>query len=82
MDTGSGNSSNVTYREHSEHLTKELVRRIQISSSSLHVFLLVIQVGRFTTEEDNSIVALEKIFGQQSSKFMIVLVFTRGDDHE
>lgn len=61
MDTCSGNSRNVTYRESSEHITKELVRRIQISSSGRHVFLLVIQVGRFTTEEDNSIIALEKI---------------------
>ncbi|KAK6295572.1 hypothetical protein J4Q44_G00332850 [Coregonus suidteri] len=71
-----------THEKSSEHITKEIVRCIQISSTGPHVFLLVIQVGRFTTEEDNSVAALKKIFGQQSSKFMIVLLFTRGDEHD
>ncbi|TKS84101.1 hypothetical protein D9C73_019132 [Collichthys lucidus] len=36
----------------------------------------VIQIGRFTKEEENCVQALEKIFGPEASKSMIVL-FTR-----
>ncbi|XP_045071742.1 GTPase IMAP family member 7-like [Coregonus clupeaformis] len=59
----------------------EIVKCIQVSSPGPHVFLLVIQVGRFTKEEQNSIEALEEIFGPQASNHMIVL-FTREDELE
>jgi hypothetical protein len=39
----------------------------------------VIAVGRFTKEEQNSVAALERLFGEEALKYMIVL-FTRGDD--
>uniref|UniRef100_A0A674DTA8 Zgc:113625 n=1 Tax=Salmo trutta TaxID=8032 RepID=A0A674DTA8_SALTR len=60
-------------------IKNEIVKCIQVSSPGPHVFLLVIQVGRFTKEEQNSIEALEKIFGPEASNHMIVL-FTRGDE--
>lgn len=62
-----------------ESIKTEIAKCIQMSSPGPHVFLLVIQIGRFTTEEFNCVQALEKLFGPQASKYMIVL-FTRGDE--
>ncbi|KAM6900376.1 GTPase IMAP family member 7 [Xenentodon cancila] len=55
----------------------EIVRCVKLSCPGPHVFLLVIQVGRFTREERNSVEALQELFGPEADKFMMVL-FTRG----
>lgn len=60
-------------------IKKEIVKCVQVSCPGPHVFLLVIQVGRFTTEEKNSVEALQKLFGPEANQHMIVL-FTRGGD--
>ncbi|XP_030599144.1 GTPase IMAP family member 7-like [Archocentrus centrarchus] len=60
-------------------IKKEIAKSIHMSSPGPHVFLLVLQIGRFTKEENNSVQALEKLFGPEASKHMIVL-FTHGDD--
>ncbi|XP_053198775.1 GTPase IMAP family member 7-like [Scomber japonicus] len=62
-----------------EFIKKEIVRCVKVSCPGPHVFLLVIQVGRFTTEEKNSVEALQQLFGPKANQYMIVL-FTRGDD--
>ncbi|XP_039902719.1 GTPase IMAP family member 7-like [Simochromis diagramma] len=62
-----------------EIIKKEIVRCIEISCPGPHVFLLVIQVGRFTKEEKNSVEALQELFGPRANDHMIVL-FTRGGD--
>ncbi|XP_039665233.1 GTPase IMAP family member 7-like [Perca fluviatilis] len=62
-----------------ESIKKEIAKCIQVSSPGPHAFLLVIQIGRFTKEEENCVQALEKIFGPEASKYMIIL-FTRGDE--
>ncbi|KAK7895666.1 hypothetical protein WMY93_020991 [Mugilogobius chulae] len=62
-----------------ETIEKEISKCIHMSSPGPHVFLLVLQVGRFTKEEENCVEALEKIFGPKASDFMIIL-FTRGDE--
>ncbi|XP_016119688.1 GTPase IMAP family member 4-like [Sinocyclocheilus grahami] len=59
-------------------IKREIVRCIQVSAPGPHVFLLVIQIGRFTTEEQRSVQALQELFGEEASKYMIV-VFTHGD---
>ncbi|XP_042559913.1 GTPase IMAP family member 9-like [Clupea harengus] len=69
LDTGKGK----------DDIKKEIMKCIQYSCPGPHVFLLVIQVGRFTTEEQNAVRALQKIFGEKSADYMIVL-FTRGDE--
>ncbi|XP_055062840.2 GTPase IMAP family member 9-like [Misgurnus anguillicaudatus] len=61
-----------------DDIKQEIVRCIQVSAPGPHAFLLVIQIGRFTTEEQNSVRALQEIFGEEASKYMI-LVFTHGD---
>ncbi|XP_057675035.1 GTPase IMAP family member 9-like, partial [Corythoichthys intestinalis] len=62
-----------------EFIGKELTKCIHVTSPGPHVFLLVLQVGRFTEEEENSVQALQKLFGPEISRYMIVL-FTRGDE--
>ncbi|XP_029028924.1 GTPase IMAP family member 7-like [Betta splendens] len=61
-----------------ESIREEIAKCIQMSSPGPHVFLLVIQIGRFTKEEENCVQALEKLFGPRASNYMIVL-FTHGD---
>ncbi|CAI5671059.1 unnamed protein product [Oreochromis niloticus] len=62
-----------------EMIKKEIVKCVEISCPGPHVFLLVIQVGRFTKEEKNSVEALQELFGPQANHYMIVL-FTRGGE--
>ncbi|XP_031442846.1 GTPase IMAP family member 9-like [Clupea harengus] len=62
-----------------EEIKKEIVKSIKYSSPGPHAFLLVIQVGRFTKEEQNAVRALQEIFGEKAADYMIVL-FTRGDE--
>ncbi|XP_053267770.1 GTPase IMAP family member 7 [Pleuronectes platessa] len=62
-----------------ESIKKEIVKCIKVSSPGPHVFLLVMQIGRFTKEEENCVEALEQIFGPEASGYMLVL-FTRGDE--
>ncbi len=51
-----------------DFIKREIVRCIQVSAPGPHVFLLVIQVGRFTTEEQRSVQALQELFGEEASK--------------
>ncbi|XP_077353950.1 GTPase IMAP family member 7-like [Festucalex cinctus] len=62
-----------------ESLKREIAKCIQMTSPGPHAFLLVLQIGRFTEEEEKSVEALEKLFGPEASRHMVVL-FTRGDE--
>ncbi|KAL0197752.1 hypothetical protein M9458_006292 [Cirrhinus mrigala] len=46
-----------------------------------HVFLLVLPIGRFTKEEINTVMNILKEFGDEVTKYMVVL-FTKGDELE
>ncbi|XP_053198769.1 GTPase IMAP family member 4-like [Scomber japonicus] len=62
-----------------DYITSEIVRCVKLTCPGPHVFLLIMQIGRFTNEEKNAVEALQELFGPEANKYMIVL-FTRGDD--
>ncbi|KAK3505915.1 hypothetical protein QTP70_003662 [Hemibagrus guttatus] len=61
---------------------KEVVSRIKLcipfSAPGPHVFLVVIQIGRFTEEEEKTVAIFQAIFGEESSRYTMAL-FTHGD---
>ncbi|XP_016516741.1 GTPase IMAP family member 4-like [Poecilia formosa] len=61
-----------------KQIQDELVGCVTLVAPGPHVFLLVVQIGRFTPEEKETIEMIRKTFGKDSEKFTIVLL-TGGD---
>ncbi|XP_062380011.1 uncharacterized protein LOC134068422 isoform X2 [Sardina pilchardus] len=55
------------------------VKCMTYSSPGPHVILLVIAVGRFSTEEQKAVRALQELFGERAAKYMMIL-FTHSDE--
>ncbi|XP_061585733.1 golgin subfamily A member 6-like protein 22 [Cololabis saira] len=64
-----------------DQVNEEMLKCISLLSPGPHVFLVVVQIGRFTPEEKETLKLLREGFGKNSEQFTIIL-FTRGDDLE
>uniref|UniRef100_A0A668UQV2 GTPase IMAP family member 8 n=1 Tax=Oreochromis aureus TaxID=47969 RepID=A0A668UQV2_OREAU len=61
-----------------DEVKAELERAVQLSSPGRHVFILVLQLARFTPQEQEGLKALQKMLSPDVSKHTMLL-FTYGD---
>lgn len=60
-------------------LAKEFGRSLHLSEGALHAFLLIFKYGRFTEQEEDMLKRVEKVFGKDVTKH-IIIVLTHGDE--
>ncbi|KAF7686546.1 GTPase IMAP family member 4-like isoform X2 [Silurus meridionalis] len=69
-------------RSDPDQVHTEIARCVALSAPGPHAFLLVIQLGRYTEDEDRAAQEMLRVFGEAALQRHTVIVFTRGDDLE
>ncbi|XP_063045927.1 GTPase IMAP family member 9-like [Engraulis encrasicolus] len=67
--------------KNNKELVEVIATCIGLAAPGPHVFLVVLTPGRFTDEEQQSVKIIQKMFGEESSRYSMVL-FTHGDNLE
>uniref|UniRef100_A0A8C1X6K4 AIG1-type G domain-containing protein n=1 Tax=Cyprinus carpio TaxID=7962 RepID=A0A8C1X6K4_CYPCA len=62
-----------------EQLSREFARSVFLSSPGVHVFLFIVPFGRFTEQEEEILTRVQKVFGKDVLKH-VILLFTYGDE--
>uniref|UniRef100_A0A665VA78 AIG1-type G domain-containing protein n=1 Tax=Echeneis naucrates TaxID=173247 RepID=A0A665VA78_ECHNA len=62
-----------------DEIKEELLKCVTLLAPGPHVILLVLRIGRFTQEEEDTIELIKGFFGKKSQDYMILL-FTWGDE--
>lgn len=63
-----------------DYVEQQIASKIfQMTAPGVHAFLIVLAIGRFTPEQQETVNIIKKIFGNEAEKYCIV-VFTREDD--
>ncbi|XP_048851878.1 uncharacterized protein LOC125720459 isoform X2 [Brienomyrus brachyistius] len=61
-----------------EDLMKKITECVSLCAPGPHAFLVLLQVGRFTQEEQEALNIIQEVFGPESARYTMVL-FTHGD---